>query len=209
MNPYEVVSILFSLISCSLIVYQIVLSKRYVEKEGNLKVLRTALITAAIVLTIWVFVAAFTISLKTTLLLIPAFICGALDRWLAKYDLDQDKDLLIAKFFSYDVSVQNLLLKAVASKQRVVVDEASDHPVTIDGSLRFDKVEPIEVRKIARQGLLDEVGKFEEKYETKNGVEIVEVEYFKTNNNTLYVVDYVKKHGMINKYGLMKEENDE
>ena len=138
-----------------------------------------------------------------------AWLCLAADWFLDKFGTNQRKDVLLDKFFSYDVSVQNLLLKAVASKQRVVVDEASDHPVTIDGSLRFDKVEPIEVRKIARHGLLDEVGKIEEKYETKNGVEFVEVEYFKTNNNTLFVVDYVKKHGMVSKYGLMKEEKKE
>ncbi|MBQ9813620.1 MAG: hypothetical protein IJM54_09965 [Thermoguttaceae bacterium] len=174
-----------------------------------MKTLRTTLLTATFVLAIYGIAASFAVSFCFALLLIPAAACGAADYWLAKYDLDQDKDLLVDKFFSYDVHAQNLLLKAVESKRRVFVCDESDHPVTLDGFLRFDDVQPIEVRKIARQGLLAKVGEIEEKYENKNGFVFVCTERFKINNNTLYVKHYVKKRGLINKYGLMKEEERE
>jgi fatty acid desaturase len=32
----------------------------------------------------------------------------------------------------------------------------------------------------------------------------IDIEYFKTNNNTRFVARYVKKKGMVDKYGLMK-----
>lgn len=206
MNPYENVSIIFSVISCSLIIYQMIFAKRYAKKDGNLKTLRTTLVTAAFVLTIYGVGASFAVNFYFVLLLIPAAACGAADYWLAKYDLDQDRDLLIDKFFSYGVHAQNLLLKAVESKKRVFVCDESDHPVTLEGYLRFDEVQPVEVRKIAEQGLLTKAGETEEKKESKGGLVFVRTERFKINSNTLYVKHYAKKRGWINEYGLMKEE---
>lgn len=128
----------------------------------------------------------------------------AADWLLDRFELAHDKDVLLDQFFSYDVPAQNLLLKAVATKERVVLREDSDHPVILGDALRFDKVLPIEVRKIAEHGLLTKDCEIEEKFENDDGVMFDKIEYFKTNNNTRFVARYVKKKGMVDKYGLMK-----
>ena len=192
-----------SVISCGAAIYQCVYMT--FKSCGNIRVWRSLLATLSIMLTSGGAIAVVAVSFWFVILSLLGIACVFGVHLLAKYDLDPYEKILLERFLARDVHAQNLLLRTVELKQRIVVCEELDHPVTIDGSIYFD-VEPIDVRDMAMQGLIGMCDANVETWKTKDGDEVVKFEYYTALDDARHVARLVKERGMLNQYGLMKEE---